>query len=177
MCFAYCCSQLWLIVVSVLTLVDAAFDAGREDYTPYKLPGPNLSPFNLSLYIRHEATRERHHFHRNIHPELAVAIMIRSHSRQSVFHPSVLPSQLALGRHGVSISDVSALDPYWIGYYWIGFGWIGSVLLHYWMDWIDDRRSSWIQYPRWVDDHVMIAQYYRGGVCHDCIYPVTTVCS
>lgn len=72
-------------------------------------------------------------------------------------------------------SGVIGLDPYWIGYYWIGFGWIGSVLLHYWMDWIDNRRSSWIQYPKWVDDHVMPAQHYCGVVCHDCIYPVTTV--
>lgn len=79
-------------------------------------------------------------------------------------------------------SDVIGLDPYWIGCYWIGFGWIGfgwigSVPLHYWMDWIDARKSNWIRYPKWMDDHMMMAQQYCGVVCYDCISPVTTVCS
>jgi hypothetical protein len=59
-------------------------------------------------------------------------------------------------------SGVIGLDPYWIGCYWIGFGWIGSVLLHYWMDWIDARKSNWIQLPK-RDSRYLVGVHHESG--------------
>ena len=68
-------------------------------------------------------------------------------------------------------SDVIGLDPYWIGWIWMDFGWIGLVVLHYWMDWIDARKSNWIQLPKGDSRYLVKVHHGSGGLA-----PRTRVC-
>lgn len=106
--------------ITVLVLVDAAYKSAQDVYDPYKLPRASTLPRSSTLpaeltLSHHRVSYQRHDFSDKVQPGLAMAVLLRTYSKQSVFHPPVLPAKwndrrkkLELDRKGVLLAFLIA---------------------------------------------------------------------
>lgn len=80
------------IATLVLILVDAGFLTARKTYAPYDISESSILSYTLSLddFRRHGG---RHPFYRQVRSGLALAMLVRIHDKQSIFHHPVLPTR------------------------------------------------------------------------------------